>query len=201
MIDLPHWKSNQKPVNVLFYPNKNQSNHRKHGNLYLCQWKWIVNHVNVKYIAYSVFRCMWLFFFCWNYASRLNCIVNIRTKAILNLWWAEKWAAHLFMAPRQVCETFLINICHHLPTSFWLTINCHHLTYYEYFDHQLDSHITLIWPFFSPQMLTLFYLDNLVSCLRDIGYNHLTLPILAFEDLLSRDLLKSEPLNVLVHFK
>lgn len=50
-------------------------------------------------------------------------------------------------------------------------------------------------------MLTLFYLDNLVSCLRDIGYNHLTLPILAFEDLLSRDLLKSEPLNVLVHFK
>nr|XP_022339451.1 cilia- and flagella-associated protein 46-like isoform X3 [Crassostrea virginica] len=50
-------------------------------------------------------------------------------------------------------------------------------------------------------MLTLFYLDTLVGCLRDIGYNHLTLPILAFEDLLSRDLLKSEPLNVLVHFK
>ncbi|XP_065923991.1 cilia- and flagella-associated protein 46 isoform X6 [Magallana gigas] len=50
-------------------------------------------------------------------------------------------------------------------------------------------------------MLTLFYLDSLVSCLRDVGYNHLTLPVLAFEDLLSRDLLKSEPLNVLVHFK
>lgn len=62
----------QKPVSVWLTPlkiksktskNKNQSNHRKHGNLYLCQWKWIVNHVNVKYIAYSVFRCMWLFFF------------------------------------------------------------------------------------------------------------------------------------------
>ncbi|XP_062591392.1 cilia- and flagella-associated protein 46-like [Saccostrea cucullata] len=50
-------------------------------------------------------------------------------------------------------------------------------------------------------MLTLYYLDTLVNCLRDIGYNHLTLPILAFEDLMSRDLLKSEPLHVLVHAK
>ncbi|XP_056005172.1 cilia- and flagella-associated protein 46-like isoform X7 [Ostrea edulis] len=50
-------------------------------------------------------------------------------------------------------------------------------------------------------MLTLHYLDTLVECLRDVGYNHLTLPILAFEDLMSRDLLKSEPLHVLVHSK
>lgn len=141
------------------------------------------------------------FFFCWNYTSRLNCIVNIRTQGHNKSLMSWKVSSSSFYGPKTGLRDIFNKHFHHLPTSFWLTINCHHLTYYEYFDHQLDSHMTLIWPFFSPQMLTLFYLDNLVSCLRDIGYNHLTLPILAFEDLLSRDLLKSEPLNVLVHFK
>ncbi|KAL3864704.1 hypothetical protein ACJMK2_006363 [Sinanodonta woodiana] len=50
-------------------------------------------------------------------------------------------------------------------------------------------------------MLTLHYLDMLYDMLRDQGYNHLTLPILAFEDLLSRDLLKSDCLKKLVHLK
>ncbi|XP_053406399.1 cilia- and flagella-associated protein 46-like [Mercenaria mercenaria] len=48
-------------------------------------------------------------------------------------------------------------------------------------------------------MLTLHYLESMVTQLRDIGYNHLTLPILAFEDLLSRDLLQNDSLKFLVH--
>lgn len=35
--------------------------------------------------------------------------------------------------------------------------------------------------------------------LREIGYNHLTLPVLALEDLLSRDLLHNDSLRFLVH--
>lgn len=49
------------------------------------------------------------------------------------------------------------------------------------------------------QLLTLYYLESLVDQLRELGYNHLTLPVLAFEDLLSRDLLPSEALKFLVH--
>ena len=49
------------------------------------------------------------------------------------------------------------------------------------------------------QLLTLYYMDSLVHQLRELGYNHLTLPVLAFEDLLSRDLLPSEALKFLAH--
>ena len=45
----------------------------------------------------------------------------------------------------------------------------------------------------------LYYLESLTAQLRELGYNHLTLPVLAFEDLLSRDLLPSEALKFLVH--
>ncbi|KAK7482059.1 hypothetical protein BaRGS_00026751 [Batillaria attramentaria] len=48
-------------------------------------------------------------------------------------------------------------------------------------------------------MLTMHYLNSLTKQLRDLGYTHLALPVLAFEDLLSRSILKSHALNVLVH--
>ncbi|XP_069140158.1 cilia- and flagella-associated protein 46-like isoform X2 [Argopecten irradians] len=48
-------------------------------------------------------------------------------------------------------------------------------------------------------MLTLHYLDTLIQMLRDVGYNHLTLPVFALEDILSRNLLKSTGLNILIH--
>ena len=53
----------------------------------------------------------------------------------------------------------------------------------------------------SLQMLTLHYLDNLTKQLRDLGYTHLTLPVLALEDVLSRSILKNHSLNVLVHVR
>lgn len=154
----------------------------------------------MKYIAYSVFRCMWLFF-CWNYASRLNCIVNIRTQGHIKSLMSWKVSSSSFYGPKAGLRDIFNK---HLSSFAYFLLTNNYLPSFDIlwiFWPSLDSHMTLIWPFFSPQMLTLFYLDNLVSCLRDIGYNHLTLPILAFEDLLSRDLLKSEPLNVLVHFK
>jgi len=49
------------------------------------------------------------------------------------------------------------------------------------------------------QMLTLHYLDSLVAQLRTIGCSHLTLPVLALQDLLSRDLLRNTSLQFLVH--
>ncbi|OWF46298.1 Tetratricopeptide repeat protein 40 [Mizuhopecten yessoensis] len=48
-------------------------------------------------------------------------------------------------------------------------------------------------------MLTYHYLNTLIRMLREVGYNHLTLPVFALEDILSRNLLKSTPLNVLIH--
>ena len=48
-------------------------------------------------------------------------------------------------------------------------------------------------------MLTLHYTDSLVTQLRELGYNHLTLPVLAFQDLLSRDLLANDSLKTFVH--
>ncbi|CAC5380788.1 Cilia- and flagella-associated protein 46 [Mytilus coruscus] len=48
-------------------------------------------------------------------------------------------------------------------------------------------------------MLTMYYLDQLLVRLRGIGYNHLTFPILVTCDILSRNLLKNNPLYVLVH--
>ncbi|RUS85833.1 hypothetical protein EGW08_006385 [Elysia chlorotica] len=50
-------------------------------------------------------------------------------------------------------------------------------------------------------MLTLHYTDSLIQQLRDVGYSHLTLPILAFQDLLSRTVLESEALFTLVHLR
>ncbi|KAK7109057.1 hypothetical protein V1264_013170 [Littorina saxatilis] len=48
-------------------------------------------------------------------------------------------------------------------------------------------------------MLTLYYLDSLTKQLRDLGYTHLTLPVLALEDAFSRSILKNHALMVLVH--
>ncbi|XP_052228420.1 cilia- and flagella-associated protein 46-like isoform X3 [Dreissena polymorpha] len=50
-------------------------------------------------------------------------------------------------------------------------------------------------------MLTLHYLESLVRQLRDVGYNHLVLPVLALEDVLSRSLLQNDSLKFLVHVR
>ena len=50
-------------------------------------------------------------------------------------------------------------------------------------------------------MLTLHYTESLISQLRDIGYNHLALPVLAFQDLLSRTVLQSNALFKLIHLR
>ncbi|XP_064631435.1 cilia- and flagella-associated protein 46-like isoform X3 [Lineus longissimus] len=49
--------------------------------------------------------------------------------------------------------------------------------------------------------LTFHYLEKLIGFLRDIGYNHLTLPVLAFAELLSRHVIKNRALNTLVHLR
>ncbi|GFS07539.1 cilia- and flagella-associated protein 46 [Elysia marginata] len=51
------------------------------------------------------------------------------------------------------------------------------------------------------KMLTLHYTDSLIQQLRDVGYSHLTLPVLAFQDLLSRTVLESQALFNLVHLR
>lgn len=48
-------------------------------------------------------------------------------------------------------------------------------------------------------MLTMHYLDILTRQLRVLGYNHLALPVLAFQDLLSRSMLINHSLNILIH--
>lgn len=48
-------------------------------------------------------------------------------------------------------------------------------------------------------MLSLHYLESLIRQLREIGYTHMTLPVLAFEDLLARELLHNDSLKFLVH--
>ncbi|GFO25849.1 cilia- and flagella-associated protein 46-like [Plakobranchus ocellatus] len=50
-------------------------------------------------------------------------------------------------------------------------------------------------------MLTLHYTESLIQQLRDVGYSHLTLPILAFQDLLSRTVLASPALFNLIHLR
>ena len=45
------------------------------------------------------------------------------------------------------------------------------------------------------------YLDLLVSQLRELGYNHLTLPVLAMADVLARDTLKSTALTGRIHLQ
>ncbi|WAR14712.1 CFA46-like protein, partial [Mya arenaria] len=48
-------------------------------------------------------------------------------------------------------------------------------------------------------MLTLHYMDSLISQLRLVGYTHMTLPILALQDVLSCNLLHNDSLRFLVH--
>ncbi|CAH1785035.1 unnamed protein product [Owenia fusiformis] len=50
-------------------------------------------------------------------------------------------------------------------------------------------------------MLTFYYLEELVSQLRSLGYNHLALPVLSFAELVAKDIIKSRPLSALCHFK
>ncbi|XP_025093435.1 cilia- and flagella-associated protein 46-like isoform X2 [Pomacea canaliculata] len=52
---------------------------------------------------------------------------------------------------------------------------------------------------FPKPMLTMHYLDILTRQLRVLGYNHLALPVLAFQDLLSRSMLINHSLNILIH--
>ena len=47
----------------------------------------------------------------------------------------------------------------------------------------------------------MYYLDELVKIVRDVGFNHLALPLLAMQDFLARDLLKHRPLVALVHLR
>ena len=49
------------------------------------------------------------------------------------------------------------------------------------------------------QSLTLLYLDILIEQVRQLGFNHLALPLLALEDLLARTLVKHRPLFAKVH--
>ncbi len=59
-------------------------------------------------------------------------------------------------------------------------------------------------PCFSPshvKTLTLTYLDMLVEQLRGLGYSMLTLPCLAFADVLTRGPVKNRALNALVHLR
>ncbi|XP_060585472.1 cilia- and flagella-associated protein 46-like isoform X2 [Ruditapes philippinarum] len=69
----------------------------------------------------------------------------------------------------------------------------------EAFKHELMEETGINKHTIVKPMLTLHYLESMVTQLRDIGYNHLTLPVLAFEDLLSRDLLHNDSLKFLVH--
>ncbi|XP_041368336.1 cilia- and flagella-associated protein 46-like isoform X2 [Gigantopelta aegis] len=50
-------------------------------------------------------------------------------------------------------------------------------------------------------MLSLHTLNTLMTMLSGVGYTHLMLPILAFQDVLSRSLLKSNALHVLTHIR
>ncbi|BFY98171.1 hypothetical protein BsWGS_01212 [Bradybaena similaris] len=49
--------------------------------------------------------------------------------------------------------------------------------------------------------LTFHYLERLVTLLRDVGYHHLALPVLAFQDLLARSVVKCDALVTLVHLR
>ena len=55
--------------------------------------------------------------------------------------------------------------------------------------------------FFLWQSLTLFYLEWLSEQLRQLGYNQLALPVLAMADVMARQMLKTEPLNNLIHLR
>ncbi|KAH9492442.1 Cilia- and flagella-associated protein 46 [Bulinus truncatus] len=50
-------------------------------------------------------------------------------------------------------------------------------------------------------MLTYHYTDSLIKQLKKVGYTQLTLPLLAFQDLMSRSILSCHALNKLVHLK
>ncbi|XP_059152499.1 cilia- and flagella-associated protein 46-like isoform X4 [Physella acuta] len=49
--------------------------------------------------------------------------------------------------------------------------------------------------------LTFHYTESLINQLREVGYNHLALPVLAFQDLLTRTLIPKAALNKLVHLR
>ena len=51
------------------------------------------------------------------------------------------------------------------------------------------------------QTLTLYYLDVLTTELQQLGYNHLVFPLLAFGDVITRDIVPDRPMNALIHLK
>ena len=50
-------------------------------------------------------------------------------------------------------------------------------------------------------MLTIIFLEKLMTYLREMGYAHMALPVLAFADVIARDILKNEPLTTLIHLR
>ncbi|XP_052771669.1 cilia- and flagella-associated protein 46-like isoform X4 [Mya arenaria] len=69
----------------------------------------------------------------------------------------------------------------------------------EAFKHDMMVETGINAKTFVKPMLTLHYMDSLISQLRLIGYTHMTLPILALQDVLSRNLLRNDSLRFLVH--
>jgi len=61
--------------------------------------------------------------------------------------------------------------------------------------------LILVQASLSFQSLTLVTLNVLVDLLKRLCLSHLTLPVLAMEDLLARDLVKSAPLKSLIHLR
>ncbi|KAJ8317581.1 hypothetical protein KUTeg_005485 [Tegillarca granosa] len=90
----------------------------------------------------------------------------------------------------------------HIPsnTEDWAVYDCPDEVM-DAFRHEMMKTTGINNNTISKPMLTMHYLDELIKRLRDIGYNHLALPILVLEDILSRDVLKNAPLNMSVHSK
>jgi hypothetical protein len=50
-------------------------------------------------------------------------------------------------------------------------------------------------------MFSMFYMDMLVNNLRELGYTHLALPVLAMQDAVARGLLAHRAATALIHLK
>ena len=54
---------------------------------------------------------------------------------------------------------------------------------------------------FSPQMLTLYYIQALLRDLRDLGYHQLGLPVVAMQQLIADLIIDDAQLKKLVHLR
>ncbi|KAK6186277.1 hypothetical protein SNE40_008346 [Patella caerulea] len=71
----------------------------------------------------------------------------------------------------------------------------------EAFKHESMKKLGVNTKTIKKPMLTSHYLDELVTELRTLGYNHLALPVLAFQDLLSRSILNNKAMTNLFHIR